>query len=135
LAGEAARRYRLGSLHAAQCMQGFHTNLHSSTALPYMLAHHTHRERAIRASGALARPQLISPACFSSAHRAVGIGNSTILTLSSTSATDRAPGITEAIAGCARMNCNAAAFKGTWYRAQTALIRWALSIISSEAAR
>lgn len=62
------------------------------------------------------------------------MGNSTILTLSSTSATDLAPGMTDAIAGCARMNYNAA-FKGTWYRSQTVLMRRALSNISAEAAR
>ncbi len=57
LAGDGASRYRLGSLHDGQLMQGFHTHLHSSAELPYMLAHHTQRERAIRARRALARPQ------------------------------------------------------------------------------
>jgi hypothetical protein len=31
-----------------------------------------------------------------------------------TSATDRTPGITDTGAGCARMNCRAAAFNDTW---------------------
>src|SRR5262249_40940424 len=50
----------------------------------------------------------IKPAFFSSAHSSSGIGSSTSRTFSSTSATDRAPGITEAIAGWARMNWSAA---------------------------
>src|SRR5215471_15737719 len=56
----------------------------------------------------------ISPCCFNSAHRSAGMGYSTILTFSSTSAKDLAPGITDAMAECARMNCKAAAFSGTW---------------------
>ena len=52
---------------------------------------------------------------------------------SSTSETDRGPGIVAATAGCIRPNCSAAAFRGTTYLSQTALILRALSIISTGA--
>ena len=70
----------------------------------------------------------INPSCLSSAQRSPGMGCPAMRKFSSTSETDRGPGIVAATAGCIRPNCSAAAFRGTTYLSQTALILRAVSI-------
>jgi hypothetical protein len=48
----------------------------------------------------------IKPCRCSAIHRSVGMGHATILMLSSASAMDLAPGITDATAGCTRMQAS-----------------------------
>ena len=48
----------------------------------------------------------IKPCCFSAIHGSVGMGHATIVMLSSASAMDLAPGITDATAGCTRMQAS-----------------------------
>src|SRR5262252_3261814 len=125
--GHVAAPYRRRCMgKTSECTSGF-----SASVKAGVKRENTAKTHAAGAGASAA----IKPACFSSAHSSPGIGCSTSRTFSSTSATDRAPGITEAMAGWARMNWSAAALRGTWCRSQTAAMRAALSIISGAAGR
>ena len=73
------------------------------------------------------------PSCRSSCHSAGGMGCAIIWKFSSTSDTDRGPGITAATVGWPKTNWRAAALSGTPWRSQIALQCLACSKTLAEA--
>src|SRR5262249_46655379 len=76
-----------------------------------------------------------SPASLRAVHSSPGMGRWARAPFSSTSATEGAPGITETMAGWASTSCSAAARRSTSWRAHTAAMRRAFSIIAASAGR